>query len=142
MIESRYRILLIDNFNKEAKKLYFMHYPCVVIILFSVGLCKSAFCSYSHVKQGLCLFVFWFFVFLYLSLFIFFGSMIWFRCRLKRLNKIIQSIMDSLILFSLYTSNLLKHNNCVIKSMLPERNWKLELFKRKFSFIKKNKKES
>ena len=35
---------------KGATKLHFMHYSRVVIILFSAGLCKSAFCTYSFGK--------------------------------------------------------------------------------------------
>ena len=44
-----------------------MHYSAVVIILFSAGLCKSAFFTYSHVKLGFRLD----FIVLCLSLFIF-----------------------------------------------------------------------
>ena len=47
-------------------KLYFMHYSCVVIILFGTGLHKSVFSAYFFGKLGFCLSVFWFFMFLYL----------------------------------------------------------------------------
>ena len=43
---------------KGATKLYFMHYSCVVIILFSTGLCKSAFSTYSFGKTRFSLFCF------------------------------------------------------------------------------------
>ena len=52
-----------------TKKLYFMYCSCVVIILFSPGLYKAAFSTYSLVKLVFHLFVF--FVFLYLWLLIF-----------------------------------------------------------------------
>ena len=39
-------------YSKGATKLYFMYYSRVVIILFSEGLCKSAFstCSYGKTR--------------------------------------------------------------------------------------------
>ena len=43
---------------KGATKLYFMYYSCVVIILFSTGLYKSAFSTCFLVKRGFRLSVF------------------------------------------------------------------------------------
>ena len=57
--------VLCFEFNiifKGATKLYYMHYSRVVIILFSKGLCKSAF-SILLVKLGFRHSGFWFFVF-------------------------------------------------------------------------------
>ena len=51
---------------KGATKLYFMHYSCVVIILFSTGLCKSAFSTYSFGKTKLLSIVFLYLRFLVL----------------------------------------------------------------------------
>ena len=50
---------------KGAKKLYFMYYSRVVSILFSTGLYKSTFSTYSFGKTR-----FWSFEFLYLLLLI------------------------------------------------------------------------
>ena len=58
------------RYHIERKKTLRVFYSRVVIILFSVGF-KSEFCTYSHVKLGFYLSVFCFFVFLYLSQFIF-----------------------------------------------------------------------
>ena len=58
-----------------TKKLYFMYCSCVVIILFSLGLYKAAFSTYSLVKLVFHLFVF--FVFLYLWLLIFSFALCW-----------------------------------------------------------------
>ena len=43
---------------KGATKLYFMHYSCVVIILFSASLCKSAFSTDSIGKTRFSFFCF------------------------------------------------------------------------------------
>ena len=43
---------------KGAAKLHFLYYSRVVIILFSKGLCKSVFSTYSFVNLGYCLAVF------------------------------------------------------------------------------------
>ena len=45
-----------ENTIKGAKKLYFTHYSCVVIILFNTGLLKSAFSSDSFGKLVFSLF--------------------------------------------------------------------------------------
>ena len=52
---------------KGAAKLYFMYYSCVVIILFNMGLYKSAFPTYYFVKtrfSSFCVLVFRISVFL------------------------------------------------------------------------------
>ena len=46
------------KFIKEAAKMYFVYYSCVVIILFSRSLYKSAFSGYSFGKLGYRLSVF------------------------------------------------------------------------------------
>ena len=103
----------IETYFKGAMKLYFMSYLHVVIILFSTGLYKSAFSTYSFAKtrfSSFCVLVSC--VSVYLAFNFQFCFMFWIEC-LKRLSK---SIMCSLILFSLYSNDLLKYKNCVIKT--------------------------
>ena len=95
------------SLKKGAPKLYFMHYSCVAIILFSTGFhstysfVKLCF-RHSHVP---CLF--------FLSVQYFAFEFI--------LND--WTSLRSLILFSRYIKDLLKHKNHVRKNMLPERSW-------------------
>ena len=42
-------------FVKEATKLYFTYYSCVVVILFNTSLYKSVFSTYSFEKLVFCL---------------------------------------------------------------------------------------
>ena len=56
---------------KGTTKFYYIYHSRVVIIFLSVGLYKSVFSTNSYVNLGFCLSVFWFIMFLYLSLFIF-----------------------------------------------------------------------
>ena len=52
--------------NEGATKLYFIHCLHVFIVLFSTGLYKSAFSTYTFGNLGFCSSIFWFFMFLYL----------------------------------------------------------------------------
>ena len=63
---------------------YFMHYLRVVIIFFSMGLCKSALSGYSLGKiRFLSFFVLFFFVFLYLWFLVFSFSVLCFESSQK-----------------------------------------------------------
>ena len=48
-------LYFINSLFKAAMKLYFMHYLCVVIILFNTGLYKSAFSPDTFGKLFFCL---------------------------------------------------------------------------------------
>ena len=102
-----------------------MYCSRVVIILFSPGVCKSAFSTYFLVNLVFRPFVFWFFVFRYLWLLISsfavcLNSMSKIQFKSKDLLKLhlqrMESIMCSLTLFSLYSNDLLKYNSCVMKT--------------------------
>ena len=121
------QVFIITNI-KGAPKLYFMHYSCVVITLFSTGLRKSALSTYSFEKLlSFCTFGF------------FVCSLIWIRCHLYRLYNIFVIINISVIiiyigaswsviLFSLHSNSFKNYKN-----MFPERFWVL-----KITFLKKN----
>ena len=82
--------VFIKKFVKGATKLYFMYYLCVIIILFSMGLYKSAFSTYSFGKtrfSSFCVLVFR--VSVSLAFNFQFCSMFWIECLLKRFNNIV-----------------------------------------------------
>ena len=61
---------------REATKLHFMHFSCMVIILFNTDLRKSAFTIYSFKKVVFRLFVFYVFCLFYFEFYIIFGDIL------------------------------------------------------------------
>ena len=125
-----------------------MHHSSVVIILFSAGLYKSVFSTYSFGKiRFSAFFVFVFRVSVSLVFrFEFFCYVFWIQSHLKRLNKtyIVRECNQHLLFnFVLTYSNDLtkKYKNHAIKNMFPKTFWVYKEnchFQRKNSFIKKN----
>ena len=90
-----------DTFFKGARKSFFMHYSCVVIILFNTGLHKSVFSTYSFGKLVFCL----------SALFVFsscseFDVIFINYCNICIIIIDITGVRYSVFLFSLMTSNL------------------------------------
>ena len=78
------------QYIKGATKLYFMYYSCVVIILFSTRLYRSAFSTYAFGKtRFLCFCVLVFRVSVTLAFDFQICSLFWIQCLHKRLDKIL-----------------------------------------------------
>ena len=97
----------INIFFKGATKFYFTHYLHMVIILFNTGLYKSAFSTFSFGKLAFCISV--------APVFSVSSLLFWIRCYLhSRAYHICIIIVEigvrwSVISFSLYYENLIKH---------------------------------
>ena len=94
----------------------------MVIILFSMGLYRSAFSTYFLVKIGFHFSVFWFFVLLYIWLLVFSFSVLCFEFKviskhLFNLGIIIHVFFNFVL--TLYNRSI-KNKNLVIKNMIPE----------------------
>ena len=95
---------------KRAMKLHFIHYLHVVIVLFSTGLYTSAFSTYSFGKLGFLCFGFSFF-------YIFSFKLLFFRFVLNSMSFLIMSGLITFFNFPLlYSNDLLKYTNCVIRT--------------------------
>ena len=87
LAQKKFMSLITIPCFKGATKLYFMYYLRVVVILFSTGLCKSAYSDFSFGKtrfSSFCVLVFC--VSVSLTLNFQSCSMFWIECLLKRLR--------------------------------------------------------
>ena len=122
------KFMLFSSF-KGAMKSYFMHYSCVVIIVFNTGLCRPAFSTISFGKL----------VFHLSVLSVFFCS----ESNVASQDFSVCVVITwkvgsySVISFSYYKNSPCKYQTIYKISVLPKKTWRSWVFKKK-TFIKKS----